>query len=468
MRNFIISMLLIFSMFPQIVVFAENNTVDVWVNADITYQYTSDDEARVIAALMNVQTQDKANQEYTIRPNYNIYNLNDISNNLYLVQMSYYYNDDKINRKNWYLIYALTDNYITEFEIIDKIETLSPGKNSKEFRKNTGVYYNISDTGINISQYPIIVYDRKSKIKNDIIYGTASTDAVYGITVSGFVQQTFKETDNYYTGCGSEVAVMTDLSAVNKFNYMSNGDYVTVYRNELGLYRSGVLTETHTIQISDYIQYNNVNNADAAVRVINDGLIEVFDLYNAATSGGYNNFNISPYRWGYFVKVACVDVSRPLGAKNIPIVDGADTVPYNSSLNFNDTDIPLAYNIKDGVIGENHFNEEVTENINNAVIAANNIVIPTITFVKQSGKKTVTYDIGQDFDKKMTQTDNSMGSKITVEMSKDGKFSYTCTSPQDLTAGSYNKEYQFDKKTVYVRVEIVEQPKTSGSVTVNF
>ena len=466
----------------SLTVFAESEKIDVWVNIDGSgYKHTSDDEARVIAALSGfyTPTSNKYSSNCLENENANVYDLSNIADDLYLINVNY--SDGTDNYKAYYLTYVKDNN----IEIVDKlIKTFlwKESSNRKEFmsyfNRERCIYNNISSTGIDVNKYPVIIYDREYSKSGYKVYGTSRDgNQTHVITSTGFKEVAFKAVDEYYRGvydsddkCSYITQPIKDNNLVNR-NILSNGDKINT---KLVSYRSASAVNYYNLKVSvfdnsDAEKYEQVvhmytpgeteNSSVIISNVITDDFVELFSMSKG---------DVSPGRYGYLLKVQCVKIGTDSGIRNIAAVKEADTVPHQNSVNFNDDEIPLAYDLKSGVVDEDKLSEDLKARFKNIEDSSNAILLPKIVFIKGSGSKTITYKTGQTFKDSNSYTDSSMGGSITAKITNAGVFTYTCSNTSALQAGTYNKQYVFDDKMVYVQVIVLAQPSANTSVTINF
>lgn len=439
----------------SLTVFAESEKIDVWVNTYLDYNYSTNEEAEIFASLAETnKTANKNTSAFTY-----VWDLSNIAKNLYLIQTSY--NDtvsttNKMYYKNWYLAYISSqEDGNNSIEVIDTVRTsakITSIDEAVKFKKQNNVYKNNSESKVDTAKYPVIIYD-------------STVNMIYGISKNGLMQFSFTRVGSYYDGCSYEVATMSDISSINKFNYFTDGSRIEAANADDNI-NTIIYNDDNTIRstyITQLVRNGDTNSGEFAERVITDELVELLKLYN-----NHRTPTTLPQRIGYLAKVTCISVDKDSGIRNIAAVKEADTVPHQNSVNFNDDEIPLAYDLKSGVVDEDKLSEDLKARFKNIEDSSNAILLPKIVFIKGSGSKTITYKTGQTFKDSNSYTDSSMGGSITAKITNAGVFTYTCSNTSALQAGTYNKQYVFDDKTVYVQVIVLAQPSANTSVTINF
>lgn len=148
------------------------------------------------------------------------------------------------------------------------------------------------------------------------------------------------------------------------------------------------------------------------------------------------------------------------GTKNLTPPDTADTEPVQYSIDFDKTDLPIGFNIKDNVVEDNKLSPELRDQIN--AIRLNDIVI-----LKKEQYQSGTQNAGTTL-KSFSQYDYSMGNTGVYVYTNGQNFNWYCTEPEKLAEGTYNRTYNIGEKTVYVTFKIVQPPSNDGVTTVVF
>ncbi|MDD6735515.1 MAG: hypothetical protein PUE13_04285, partial [Clostridiales bacterium] len=148
-----------------------------------------------------------------------------------------------------------------------------------------------------------------------------------------------------------------------------------------------------------------------------------------------------------------------IGEKNLIPPDESDTEPVESSIDFNEDDLPIGFNIKDNVIGSGKLEAELRETIN--AIKLNDITILTDSEFDSGTQNTGTRLDG--FSKH-----DRIGDGYIYVYTNGQNMNWYCTDTESLTPGTYNRSYTAGEKTLYVTVNVIEQPTADGKVSVVF
>lgn len=148
------------------------------------------------------------------------------------------------------------------------------------------------------------------------------------------------------------------------------------------------------------------------------------------------------------------------GKKNLTPPAISDTEPVEQSIDFDKTNLPIGFNIKENIVGDNKLSPELREQIN--AIRLNDIVI-----LKKEGYASGTQNAGISL-KSFSQYDYSMGNTGVYVYTNGQNFNWYCTEPERLAEGVYNQTYYIGGKTVYVTFKVIQPPSNDGVTTVVF
>ena len=149
-----------------------------------------------------------------------------------------------------------------------------------------------------------------------------------------------------------------------------------------------------------------------------------------------------------------------LGEKNITAPDTADTEVVQNKIDFAQDDLPIGYNIKNNVIDSGKLDSSLRQQVN--TIRLNDIVI-----LKKSGYISGSQNTGTSLTYYSTY-DYSMGSSYIRLYTNGQNFNWYCYSPENLTAGIYNKTIYSGDKTICVTIKVIAPPESSGVTSVTF
>jgi hypothetical protein len=149
-----------------------------------------------------------------------------------------------------------------------------------------------------------------------------------------------------------------------------------------------------------------------------------------------------------------------IGTKNITPPDTADTLPVQDSIDFEQDNLPLGYNIRNNVIGSEKLDAKLKQQVN--TIRLNDIVI-----IRKSGYVNCSQNTGVSMSY-YNNYDYSCGGTYIRFYTNGQNFQWYCYNPEILTVGTYNKTFYIDDKIIYVTVKIVEPPSANGVTTVTF
>lgn len=148
------------------------------------------------------------------------------------------------------------------------------------------------------------------------------------------------------------------------------------------------------------------------------------------------------------------------GTKNLTPPELSDTEPVQTSIDFNQTDLPIGFNLKDNIVEDTKLTPQLREQIN--AVRLNDIVI-----LRKEGYVSGTQNAGtmlEDF----SQYDYAMGNTGVYVYSNGQNFNWYCTEPERLAEGVYNQTYYIGDKAVYVTFKVVQPPANDGITTVVF
>jgi len=149
-----------------------------------------------------------------------------------------------------------------------------------------------------------------------------------------------------------------------------------------------------------------------------------------------------------------------LGTKNITPPDDTDTEPVQPSIDFEQNDLPLGYNIRSNIIGSDKLDSGLRQQIN--AIRLNDVVI-----LKKSGYISGFQNTGITLSS-YSNYDYGLGSTYIRFYNSGQNFSWYCYYPEQLTAGTYNKTFYVGDKTIYVTVKVVAPPSNTGVTSITF
>lgn len=148
-----------------------------------------------------------------------------------------------------------------------------------------------------------------------------------------------------------------------------------------------------------------------------------------------------------------------IGEKNLTPPEDTDTEPVNRSIDFNEKDLPIGYNIRDNVIGSGKLDAELRETVNS-------IRLNDITIVTDSGYASGSQNTGTRLDS-FSRGESMGGGRINV-YTNGQKFNWYCSNTESITPGTYSKSYVVGDKRLYVTINVIEPPSADGKVTVVF
>ena len=148
-----------------------------------------------------------------------------------------------------------------------------------------------------------------------------------------------------------------------------------------------------------------------------------------------------------------------IGEKNLIPPDESDTEPVESSIDFNEDDLPIGFNIKDNVIGSGKLEAELRETIN--AIKLNDINILT-----DSEFDSGTQNTGTRLDS--FSKHDRIGDGYIYVYTNGQNMNWYCTDTESLTPGTYNRSDTAGEKTLYVTINVIEPPTADGKVSVVF
>lgn len=149
-----------------------------------------------------------------------------------------------------------------------------------------------------------------------------------------------------------------------------------------------------------------------------------------------------------------------VGTKKILPPNTTDTEPVQSTIDFAQDNLPLGYNIKSNVVGSAKLDVNLRQQVN--TIRLNDIVI-----LKKSGYISGSHNAGVGLSS-YSNYDYGFGSDYIRFYSNGQNFQWYCYNPENLTAGTYNKIFYIDDKTIYVTIKVIVPPNNNGVTTVTF
>lgn len=155
-----------------------------------------------------------------------------------------------------------------------------------------------------------------------------------------------------------------------------------------------------------------------------------------------------------------VEVPQPLGKKNILTSEDADTTPIDEVVDFAADDLPLAFNIKENVVGTDKFNPDLREQVN--TIRLDGVVIVTKEgYISGKQNTGVTLDTFDEYD--YTFGDSP------VRIYTNGQYlCWYCSEPENLKEGTYNVSYSIGDITICGVVKVIAPPTNDSATTVVF
>lgn len=148
-----------------------------------------------------------------------------------------------------------------------------------------------------------------------------------------------------------------------------------------------------------------------------------------------------------------------IGEKNLTPPEDTDTEPVNRSIDFNEKDLPIGYNIRDNVIGSGKLDAELRETVNS-------VRLNDITILTDSGYASGTQNTGARL-AGFSRGESLGGGRINV-YTNGQNFNWYCSDTESLKPGTYTKVYTVGDKKVYVTIHVIAPPSAEGKVTVVF
>ena len=157
-----------------------------------------------------------------------------------------------------------------------------------------------------------------------------------------------------------------------------------------------------------------------------------------------------------------VEVPQPIGKKNIVPPNNSETIPVNSSVDFATDNLPLGFNIKENIIGANKLTSELREQVNS-------IHLEPITIVTKEGSVRGKWSTGISLPSYNNHDYSYSSGDAEIYFHSNGRtFNWSCSHPEKLIPGTYNKSYYVDGKTFYIKVNIIAPPSNDSATTVVF
>lgn len=355
------------------------------------------------------------------------------------------------------------------------------------------MYYFSTVTDNNCHEYPVaynnILYSRKDRYQSGSYYyyyyieGSSSTRAAQ-LTPYLFINGTVS-----YDTTSRLLPQLTTVTVANGYtmyidNFSSN---VTKSSNSIinskgSVFPDGRRVETYWMGMGNYLYevWYRIYNADGTLRAngptgYSTSFSSSFNTYPLlAIPVNNSKFMVCVNKVGHsfikeYYRVAVVNetitgeinAGGSIGTKNITPPTSADTEPVQSAIDFEQSNLPLGYNLKNNVVGSSKLDSILRQQVN--TVRLNDVVI-----LKKSGYVSGTQNSGVAIGS-YSLYDYGFGSGNYIRFYSNGQnFLWYCYYPETLATGTYNKTFYWGDKTIYITIKIIEPPNNNGVTSVTF